>query len=95
MKSYIISLAAGFLVGIVYSVLSVRSPAPPLIALVGLFGILLGEQALPVSKQLLSGLTLAAAWRACDGRPHIFGQLPGNEWVPAVSAAIRRTEAQL
>jgi len=40
MKVYIISLCAGVLVGVIYSLLHVRSPAPPLVALVGLAGIL-------------------------------------------------------
>ena len=53
MKPYLISLAAGLLVGIVYGLLGVRSPAPPTIALVGLLGILLGEQALPISRKLV------------------------------------------
>ena len=53
MKPYLISLAAGMLVGVVYSMLSVRSPAPPTIALVGLLGMLLGEQVLPVAKRVL------------------------------------------
>ena len=42
MKLYVLSLAAGLLVGIVYSLIQVRSPAPPLVALVGLLGILVG-----------------------------------------------------
>jgi XapX domain-containing protein len=44
MKTYLISLGAGLLVGVVYSPLNVRSPAPPVVALVGLLGILVGEQ---------------------------------------------------
>lgn len=60
MKLYVFSLGAGLLVGIVYSLLSVRSPAPPLIALVGLLGILAGEQIIPVGKQLLNGAPLGA-----------------------------------
>ncbi|WP_119419090.1 DUF1427 family protein [Desertibaculum subflavum] len=32
MKAYILSLAAGLLVGVVYGVLNVRSPAPPVVA---------------------------------------------------------------
>ena len=36
MKAYLISLGAGLLVGLVYSLLNVRSPAPPVIALIGL-----------------------------------------------------------
>jgi XapX domain-containing protein len=39
-------------VGCIYSFIKVRSPAPPLIALVGLLGILLGEQGVPLIKQL-------------------------------------------
>jgi XapX domain-containing protein len=44
MRAYLLSLGAGLLVGIVYSLLNVRSPAPPVLALVVLFGILIGEQ---------------------------------------------------
>lgn len=52
MKIYLVSLGAGLLVGIVYSLLGVRSPAPPIVALVGLAGILLGEQVIPLAKRL-------------------------------------------
>ena len=34
MRVYLLSLGAGLLVGIVYSLLNVRSPAPPVVALV-------------------------------------------------------------
>jgi XapX domain-containing protein len=61
MKPYLISLAAGLLMGLLYNLLNVRSPAPPAIALVGLLGMVLGEQALPVARQLLA-LALAN-WR--------------------------------
>ncbi|WP_175950726.1 DUF1427 family protein [Burkholderia sp. BCC0405] len=44
MESYLLSLGAGGLVGVVYSVIKVRSLAPPLIALVGLGGMLIGAQ---------------------------------------------------
>ncbi|UXY08767.1 XapX domain-containing protein [Kosakonia sp. ML.JS2a] len=40
----LISFAAGVLMGVIYALLKVRSPAPPAIALVGLLGMLLGEQ---------------------------------------------------
>lgn len=53
MKPYIIALAVGVLVGLLYGALNVRSPAPPYVALVGLLGILLGEQAVPVMKAWL------------------------------------------
>lgn len=48
MNIYIVTLAVGGLVGVIYALLQVRSPAPPAIALVGLRGILIGEQALPL-----------------------------------------------
>ncbi len=38
----VIALGAGILVGLVYAVMRVRSPAPPPIALLGLAGMLLG-----------------------------------------------------
>lgn len=37
------SFAAGVLIGVMYALLKVRSPAPPAIALVGLLGMLVGE----------------------------------------------------
>lgn len=52
MKPYLLSLGAGLLVGIVYALLGVRSPAPPAIALLGLLGILLGEQVGPLARRL-------------------------------------------
>lgn len=54
MKAYLLSLGAGLLVGIVYSLMGVRSPAPPVIALIGLAGILLGEQLLPIAHRLIA-----------------------------------------
>jgi XapX domain-containing protein len=47
MKASLLSLGAGLVVGVVYSLLGVRSPAPPVVALIGLLGILLGEQIVP------------------------------------------------
>ncbi|MFT3937922.1 XapX domain-containing protein [Rhodopseudomonas sp.] len=76
MKVYLLSLGAGLLVGIIYSLLNVRSPAPPLVALIGLLGILAGEQIVPVARQINSGHSLAAAWRDARCTPHIFGMLP-------------------
>jgi XapX domain-containing protein len=78
MQTYLVSAGAGILVGIIYSLLDVRSPAPPLVALVGLLGILVGEQAIPLGKQLVSGSGLAAAWHQARCAPHIFGLLPGR-----------------
>lgn len=79
MKLYVLSLGAGLLVGIVYSLLDVRSPAPPLVALVGLLGILIGEQIIPVGKQLLRGSAFASACTKTQATTHVFGQLPGRQ----------------
>ncbi len=78
MKVYVLSLAAGLLVGVIYGVLNVRSPAPPVIALVGLLGILIGEQLVPIAKRLVSSETVSAAWVREQCVPPIFGQLPGK-----------------
>ena len=50
MKAYIVSLAVGLLVGVLYGLLNVRSPAPPAIALLGLLGMLVGEQIVAVHE---------------------------------------------
>ncbi|MEM8694377.1 MAG: DUF1427 family protein [Pseudomonadota bacterium] len=42
---YILSMAVGVGVGVIYGFVSVRSPAPPIIALLGLLGMLAGEAA--------------------------------------------------
>ncbi|MBH9330790.1 XapX domain-containing protein [Pseudomonas aeruginosa] len=78
MKLYVLSLGAGLLVGIVYSLLQVRSPAPPRVALVGLLGILLGGQVIPVGKQLLGGCAFASACDKAGSGGHVLGQLPGR-----------------
>jgi XapX domain-containing protein len=92
MKIYLISGAAGILVGVIYSLLSVRSPAPPLVALVGLLGILVGEQAIPVTKQLLSGSGIVAAWRQAQCASHIFGSLPGRHTNAGAAAPVVASE---
>ncbi|QJU58770.1 XapX domain-containing protein [Sphingomonas sp. AP4-R1] len=78
MKPYLLSLAAGLLVGVIYSLLGVRSPAPPAIALIGLLGILVGEQAAPLLKRIGSRDTAVAYLRDHSAR-HIFGRLPGHD----------------
>ncbi len=53
MKPYLLSLAIGLLVGAIYAMLNVRSPAPPAIALLGLLCILIGEQAVSRARGLI------------------------------------------
>ena len=78
MKVYLLSFAAGLLVGVVYSLLNVRSPAPPVIALIGLLGILLGEQIIPVGRQMMAGTSVFTAWQQMRCGQHVFGQMPGR-----------------
>ena len=90
---YLISLGAGLLVGIIYSLINVHSPAPPLVALVGLLGMLASEQIIPVGKRLLSGSAfqspvgrrsaqctfLASAGPPCRrGRKNFRNRFPGE-----------------
>ncbi|SEJ90143.1 XapX domain-containing protein [Sphingobium sp. AP50] len=77
MKVYLLSLGAGLLVGVVYSLLGVRSPAPPAIALIGLLGILVGEQIIPVAKRWADSHELARFVRN-ECRDHVLGPLPDN-----------------
>jgi XapX domain-containing protein len=79
MKPYLISLAAGLLVGAIYGLLNVRSPAPPVIALVGLLGMLLGEQIVPLVKRLVSSQPLSVGWLQRECMPHVLGSLPVGE----------------
>ena len=44
MKISFISFAVGLGIGILYGLIRVKSPAPPIIALLGLLGMVLGEQ---------------------------------------------------
>lgn len=44
MKGLFVSFAVGVFVGLMYGVIKVKSPAPPIIALLGLLGMVIGEQ---------------------------------------------------
>jgi XapX domain-containing protein len=44
MKGMFLSFLAGLGVGVLYGLIRVKSPAPPIIALLGLLGMVLGEQ---------------------------------------------------
>jgi XapX domain-containing protein len=50
MRSYLASLVLGVAVGVIYGLVKVRSPAPPAIALLGLLGMLAGEQAVSFAR---------------------------------------------
>lgn len=76
MKTYVVSLAVGLLVGIIYGLMKVRSPAPPMVALVGLLGILIGEQLPPLVRQVWQRQGSAVGWIGQQVKPHVFGELP-------------------
>ena len=44
MKVLLISFAVGLFVGVLYGVIRVKSPAPPIVTLLGLLGMVIGEQ---------------------------------------------------
>ena len=54
MRSYLASLILGVGVGVVYGIVKVRSPAPPVIALIGLLGMLAGERAVSLVRSHVS-----------------------------------------
>lgn len=61
MKARIISLVCGVAAGVLYALLDVHSPAPPVVALLGLFGMLVGEQLIPIGRRLVSREPLTTA----------------------------------
>ncbi|QYU66922.1 XapX domain-containing protein [Leptolyngbya sp. 15MV] len=61
MLAYLLSAGIGLGVGVLYALLGVRSPAPPIIALLGLLGMLAGES--------------AVNW--LRGHPEVLGWMPG------------------
>ena len=87
MKLYVLSLSVGLLVGVIYALCGVRSPAPPVVALIGLLGILVGEQLVPIAINLWKRELLVSSWEHHVG-PHMFGELPRGQ----KSARSRGTE---
>jgi XapX domain-containing protein len=54
MTGYLVSLLMGLAVGAAYGLVQVRSPAPAMIALIGLFGMVLGQEAVDMTKRYLA-----------------------------------------
>lgn len=96
MKVYIVSLAAGVLVGLIYALLQVRSPAPPAVALIGLLGILIGEQIVPVAKKMISREPVTAAWFHAECVSRITGvdPAPADQARAAEADAAPRSEGR-
>jgi len=57
MKPYLISLIAGVVVGLFYSLANVKSPAPPTVALIGLLGMLAGEHLIAFGRSAFDLVT--------------------------------------
>lgn len=76
LKSYLVSLATGLLAGVIYGAMQVHSPAPPVIALLGLFGMLVGEQLIPICRRLLQRQPVTLAWFRHECVPKISGTPP-------------------
>jgi xanthosine utilization system XapX-like protein len=88
MKMYLLSLCAGVPVGVIYSLMNVRSTAPPLVALVGPQHT--GRRADCAGRQTdVSRQRLAVAWHQAKCPPHIFGMLPSRN---TETAAITPTD---
>jgi len=85
MQPYVISLGAGLLAGVLYGLLGVRSPAPPTIALIGLLGILLGEQVVPLAKRLIEGRPVVAFLKT-DCAEHVLGPQAGAPRPPTLES---------
>jgi len=90
MKVYLLSLGAGLLVGVIYSLINVRSPAPPVVALIGLLGILIGEQLPPLVRNLFNRQPSAHSWQH-QIKPHVFGDLPKGVRPPVSPASSKDT----
>jgi XapX domain-containing protein len=91
MKAYILSLFAGLLVGLFYSLAHIRSPAPPVIALVGLLGILVGEQLIPLARNIWLKEPLLVSW-VHQVKPHVFGHLPQGKLALSVDGPRPQSE---
>ena len=91
MKAYLFSFLVGCLVGIVYAAVRVRSPAPPVVALIGLLGMLAGENAYPVVTSFLTtkaqGGTMVQTHRTRIATARFVDHI--GMTVPDLDAAIR------
>jgi XapX domain-containing protein len=86
MKLYVISFLAGLLVGGIYSAMGVRSPAPPIVALIGLLGMLLGAQVVPFAQRWMHGERPSLSWLADESLTGV---------PPVVSAAAPESSVEL
>ena len=57
---YILSLGMGVIVGVIYGLSHIKSPAPPIIALLGLLGMVIGEAGVSMVAQRLENRSQTA-----------------------------------
>jgi XapX domain-containing protein len=68
MTGYTVSLLMGVAAGVAYGLVQVRSPAPPLIALVGLLGMVLGEHAIVAARYHFAPTSRSAQQASSNGQ---------------------------
>ncbi|MGK5507708.1 XapX domain-containing protein [Brevibacillus formosus] len=54
MWSILLALVTGIVIGVVFQSLRIPSPAPPMLGLIGLIGMFLGQRLIPWIKLLLN-----------------------------------------
>ena len=70
---YVASLVVGLIVGGVYGLIGLRSPAPPVAALIGLLGMLAGENGVGIAKRALAQRGHAPAVATETVKPRVNG----------------------
>ncbi|ANG93830.1 XapX domain-containing protein [Enterobacteriaceae bacterium 155047] len=75
LKTYSVSLFVGILAGLIYALLDVNSPAPPIVALVGLAGMQMGEHAIPLIKKIIKREPVNLHWFRHEYK-HNIGDTP-------------------
>jgi XapX domain-containing protein len=86
MRIHVVVLATGVLVGITYTI---RSAPPPVVALGGLLGILIGEKVAPTAKRLLAGEPISLGCPKTDCVPNVFGELPTKSKTAGTEREVR------
>jgi len=77
--SLLISLGAGIIVGVIYSLVRIPSPAPPLFALLGLFGILVGSQLIPTVQKHFAASPVHAAKQFAESQGQHSPAIPAGQ----------------
>ena len=79
MRPYLASLVLGVVVGVIYGLVKVRSPAPPAIALLGLLGMLSGEQAVSLVRSHVMKSDVRFGASRDTGKAAMTDEVRGNE----------------